>query len=320
MSDPAVAAEPAAELVARAFDLGEVAGAPTFAARGELGYVWRLDTDRGPWAVKRLVLPVDETTDGTTGEDVDFQLAARVAGVRLPRPRRTTTGRAVAVGPDGVGHRVYEWIDIDPDGRVDPATAGGLLGTIHGVGWPAGDIDPWYRQPPPEDRWPGLVAAARTAGAPWAEPLAARVDEIVATTRRATGVVPSQVIRCHLDFNADNVVADRAGRVWVIDWENSGAGDPAQELAQSLCAVAGLGGIAPAARAFLDGYERAGGPGRLDDLDAFAMAFVVQTNLVAFFGQRWLDDSNPRDARRLATMLPNLLTLAPAERLLDQLR
>ncbi|HEV7758087.1 MAG TPA: aminoglycoside phosphotransferase family protein [Acidimicrobiales bacterium] len=313
MSEPAVAAAPAAELVARAFDLGEVAGTPTFAARGELGYVWRLDTDRGPWAVKRLVLPVD----GTTGEDVDFQLAARAAGVRLPRPRRTTTGRAVAVGPDGVGHRVYEWIDIDPDGRVDPAAAGGLLGTIHGVGWPAGDIDPWYRQPPPEDRWPGLVTAARTAGAPWAEPLAARVDEIVATTRRATGVVPSQVIRCHLDFNADNVVADRAGRVWVIDWENSGGGDPAQELAQSLSAVAGTG---DAAGAFLDGYRAAGGPGRLDDLDAFAMAFVVQASLVAFFGQRWLDDSNPRDAHRLADMLPNLLTLDRAHHLLDQLR
>jgi aminoglycoside phosphotransferase (APT) family kinase protein len=130
-------------------------------------------------------------------------------------------------------------------------------------------------------------------------------------------VVPSQVIRCHLDFNADNVVADRAGRVWVIDWENSGGGDPAQELAQSLSAVAGTG---DAAGAFLDGYRAAGGPGRLDDLDAFAMAFVVQASLVAFFGQRWLDDSNPRDAHRLADMLPNLLTLDRAHHLLDQLR
>jgi Ser/Thr protein kinase RdoA (MazF antagonist) len=316
--DPA--APPPAELVARAFDLGEVATAPTFAARGELGHVWRLDTDRGPWAVKRLVLPVD----GTTGEDVDFQLAARAAGVRLPRPRRTTTGRAVAVGPDGVGHRVYEWIDIAPDAPVDPATAGALLGRIHGVGWPAGDVDPWYRRPPPEDRWPGLVAAARAAGAPWAEPLADRVGEIVATTRRATGVTPSRVIRCHLDFNLDNVVADREGRTWVIDWENSGAGDPAQELAQAVFELAGLGGrdTAEAARAFLDGYEEAGGPGRVRDLDAFAMAFVVQASLLAFYGQRWLDGdeaSRSRDEWRLGTMLPELLTIDWAERFLRQL-
>ena len=72
-------------------------------------------------------------------------------------------------------------------------------------------------------------------------------------------------------------------------------------------------------RAFVDGYEQAGGPGRLADLDAFAMAFVVDANLLAFYAQRWIDGDEAgraRDEWRLGTMLPELLTLDRADHLL----
>jgi len=78
----------------------------------------------------------------------------------------------------------------------------------------------------------------------------------------------------------------------VIDWENSGAGEPRQELLQ---AAYEFGGDDPAAaRAFLAGYRDAGGV--LDPLgiDAFALAFVVQANLVALYAERALTGPTPR--------------------------
>jgi Ser/Thr protein kinase RdoA (MazF antagonist) len=307
---------PVAEWVVAVFDLGRVGEAPIFAARGELGEVWRLTTDRGTWAVKRLLAPIE----ASTGDDVDFQLAALAAGVSLPRPVRTVTGAAVAVGPDGVGHRVYEWVDFAADGRVDPAVAGELLGRIHFLAWPATEVDPWYREPPPTARWPALVAAAREARAPWAGLLEERVGDIVVGIEVALGAENAAgaggLIRCHLDFNADNVLLDRDGRTWLIDWENSGGAFASQELAQALVE---FGGVEGAEGQFLAGYASSRGPARLCGLGDFAMAFVVQANLLAFYARRWLDGdaaSRARDEWRLNTQLPDMLTIGRAQQLL----
>ncbi|MFK4035002.1 phosphotransferase family protein [Nonomuraea wenchangensis] len=43
------------EAVAAAYGLGEPVGPAVYAARGELGRIWRLDTRRGSWAVKEAL-------------------------------------------------------------------------------------------------------------------------------------------------------------------------------------------------------------------------------------------------------------------------
>lgn len=312
------AAPPPAELIAAEFGLGPMREPPRFAARGEMGHVWRMDTTGGAWAVKALVHPVDDTT----GEDAEFQLALHAAGIPLPRPRLTPAGAAVVVTPDGAGYRVYEWVDLDPRGRVDVATAGGLLARIHAVAWPADGVHPWFCRAVPDDTWPALVARARTEGAPWAGLLAREVDAIVATTATVTGEPPKEeIVRCHLDFNADNLVVGRDGRPRVIDWENSGGGAPQQELMQTLHE---LGGDDPGAvRDLLAAYEAAGGTVGRPGLGSFSMAFAVQANLVALYAGRALDGTSEdrrRAGRRLTTILPRLLTVPRARRLLDVCR
>jgi aminoglycoside phosphotransferase (APT) family kinase protein len=155
-------------------------------------------------------------------------------GFRSPRPILTASGKPVIVGADGTGYRVYEWVDFDDQGRVASETAGELLARIHGVEWPPSTVDPWFYDPGPDDRSADWVAEAAAAEAPWADRLARAVEEILATTAGMTRKPPSQLISCHLDFNRENVLLDRAAHPWVIDWENSGGGDPAQELVQTI--------------------------------------------------------------------------------------
>ena len=81
-----------AAVVARSYGLGEPVAAPAYADRGELGRIWRLDTDRGSWAVKEALVPVEEAA---AAADVAFQCAAAAAGVPLPLPASTTDGRAL---------------------------------------------------------------------------------------------------------------------------------------------------------------------------------------------------------------------------------
>ncbi|HEX8802834.1 MAG TPA: phosphotransferase, partial [Acidimicrobiales bacterium] len=252
-----------------------------------------------------------------------FQLALHAGGFPLPRPCLAAGGRAVIVGPGGAGYRVYEWVDLDPGGRVDRATAGGLLARIHGLAWPADHVHPWFHRPVADDRWPALLDAARAAGAPWHDVLAGRVGEILATTARVAPGPPTGVVRCHLDFNAENVLTGTDGRPWVIDWENSGGADPAQELVQVVHELAGDDDRA--ARALLDGYRAAGGavgPVLAAGLAAFSLAWAVQANLIALYAERALDAGRrpvdrDRSARWLPTILDHLLTVARAERILD---
>ena len=78
----------AAQAVAEVYGLGSPNGAPVAAARGELGRIWQLDTDRGRWAVKELLDPTTDAaaTEAVAKRDVAFQVAALEAGLPLPRP------------------------------------------------------------------------------------------------------------------------------------------------------------------------------------------------------------------------------------------
>jgi aminoglycoside phosphotransferase (APT) family kinase protein len=271
-------------------------------------------TQRGSWAVKQLVGSVETWT----GDDVGFQLAVLADGVPLPRPVLPRQGNAVVVGSDGTGHRVYEWVEFDTRGHVDEATAGELLARIHSVAWRESTVDPWFYEPVPDDRWLGLVAAARAAGASWCDLLESHVDEIVAATQIVDHRPLVGIVRCHLDFNRENVLIDREGRTWVIDWENSGGGDPVEELVQSVFEFAGV--TPDAGRAFLAGYTAGGRSVTVQGISAFSMAFAVQANRVAFYAQRALDGSGAARARsvwRLETILPQLLTIDRAERILS---
>src|SRR5690348_2173304 len=128
---------PDAEVVAAAFGFGRARGPARFAARGELGRVFRLETAAGVYAVKETFEP---WVEAEASRNAAFQEAAAAAGVPLPRPVRTPAGDVV-----GAGVRVFEWVDLEPSGRpVDPADAGRVLAAAHSVGWPAGPVEAWF--------------------------------------------------------------------------------------------------------------------------------------------------------------------------------
>src|SRR5690349_16891486 len=103
--------------VAAAFGLGEVVAMAGPVARGVIGQVWRLETDRGAWAVKEWFErpDIDELNEG-----VAFQDAAMAAGVPAPPVARTLDGDW-AIDLAGAPLRVQTWVDmLDADPSIDP--------------------------------------------------------------------------------------------------------------------------------------------------------------------------------------------------------
>jgi Ser/Thr protein kinase RdoA (MazF antagonist) len=260
--------------IVRAFGLGSPASAFVLAGRGEEGLVWRLETDVGRFAIKELR---QRQVEGDADASVRFQEAAFAAGVTVPRPRRTVAGRVLAsVGPHQV--RAYGWVDLRPvDQSADPVLIGATVAAIHRVHHePARPLHPWYTQPVGAARWRQLYRDARAAGAPFADGLGAELATLIALEKLMQP--PRALQNCHRDLWADNILPMAHGGVCVIDWENCGLEDPAQELPMLLIDFAW--GDAARMQALFGSYVDAGGPGRLKGRGTFTM-------VIAQFGHFW---------------------------------
>ena len=296
--------------VAEAFNLGRPTTPLTRAARGELGIIWHLATDRGQWAVKELLFP-----EGETGADVVLQLAAVEAGLPLPRPLLTGTGAPIAVeGPTAV--RAYEWVDLDPDASCPPRSAGELLAGVHRLGVPAGETHWFYYRPLGRDGWKRLGERASATTDEWG----ARLSELVGRLQQAeqdwvSGRPPGpSAVAGHMDFNGDNVRMRRQGGPVILDWENAAATDAAQEAA--MAAVEFMVGAGPtwdwgAGRAFVDGYREAGGRFVPTGPEVFAMAFVCQAHLFDLYSGRAGGAAGSEEQRRRAQDNLRVMTACP---------
>jgi Ser/Thr protein kinase RdoA (MazF antagonist) len=128
----------------------------------------------------------------------------------MPAPVRTVDGDVVAdVGSAIV--RVYEWVDLQPlDRRLDPATVGHLVASIHLVRHHGrSPVHWWYTDAVGAARWDDLITELGAAGASFAQRLAAQRDELVAV--EALLEAPSDLQTCHRDLFADNVLRTAGG-------------------------------------------------------------------------------------------------------------
>lgn len=310
-----------ADLVAalEAFDLGAVVDAPTLAARGAMGEVHRVTTDRGVYAVKRLF---DWNTGDGAEREAAFTARARERGVITPVEIRARSGRLV-VETDAGRLRVFTWVAVGPvtSPPRDAATLcelGSTLGVLHAIA-PASDeaVDEWYVTTPAIGCWDEPIEAALRAGFSWAPRLAESRPDIITETLWADAAVLGAPRICHRDPDPTNLLPIPGGRLAVLDWENLGPLPLDREVAIVLFDWTSEGAAQLSqVRAIRDAYVRAGG--LVQQLAPESFATLVSTNLNHLHGQvsAILDpDLGAADAAYASRMIPLLI---PAPRDLDR--
>ena len=316
-----------AAFVAAAFRLGDVAAVTGPTGRGDLGFVFRLTTSSGTWAVKRLIEP---QLEGDVREDLGFVAAARAAGVPTPAMVTTAAGAVLLELPPPYGQptageaaaqvRVYQWVDLaDVDPLLDAPAVGAALGALHRTDFRGtrGE-DPWYREPVGAARWDELITALTRAGAPFAGDLAGLRDEFVALEQVL--VDPHDLRTCHRDLFPENLRGVVDGSVCVIDWDNHGEAGASQELAFVLWGFAG--GRPDRARQIVDNYVDAGGTGKLRSAGDFTMLIATLGHINERACARWLahppgDPERDRMAALLEETIADPVTRAVVSDLLD---
>ena len=301
--------------VATAFGLGPPTRSPTRVTRGAMGEVWRVDTDRGAWAVKALF---PWGVYDPMPREVEVQLAAGAAGIAIPRP---VIHREVAVVTvSSRQYRAYEWVDLDPP-VLPPATveiaheAGYILGAIHGLGLPAdSDVERWYTAAPEASAFGDLADAADAAGMWWSGAMRAASPVVQSLLAFVTAEHAPPVV-CHRDFDVSNVLPSTASQSLItLDWENVGPLAPDQELAAALLAWCTASGTVDqtAVGAFLTGYASGGGDTVVRD-SSFSMAVCTCLNFLQVMAEQSLERDEHQafaDARLeqlLASSLADLL-------------
>ena len=217
---------------------------------------WRLSTRRGLFAVKVFARDLGGYSVEALEGPVRLELAALAAGVPMPRPRLAVeNGAGVAevagLGPQPVLVRVHEWVEGSTPAAPAPAglaaELGAALATIHGLGLGCGEdaqVDPWYRAAHGEAQWLALAEQAERAGWEWAGrlraalPLLAEVEALVV----ARIAEPVPLVVTHSDLVPGNVLVSVQGRPWIVDWDDAGPWNAAEEAAAVVSWSSGVAG------------------------------------------------------------------------------
>jgi aminoglycoside phosphotransferase (APT) family kinase protein len=93
---------------------------------------------------------------------------------------------------------------------------------------------------------------------------------------------PAGLIVCHRDLHPENVLADPAGGLVVVDWDNLGPAAPGRELARALFDwfCEGPDADLGAMRRMYEAYLLEGGPGRIAEPADFTMLLACRLNFL----------------------------------------
>ena len=269
--------------------------------------LWRLTTTQGRFAVQALGPgPQADGVLEALAAPTRLELAAWRAGAPMPRPclvPGTGVGVAVIDDPEGPSMlvRVHEWVDGDlPTAPASPelaAALGGALAAVHNLDMRCdqdAEVDPWYRAAHGAGHWRRLAGRAEHAGHRWARrligalPLLAEVEALVAA--RAAEVVPLLV--CHSDLVPGNVLVSVDGRPSILDWDDAGPWNAAEELAAAVVSWSTGPQGEPCERvalALVQGYRRARGVADGQSPTILAGSFSAVANWLELNVRRSLD-------------------------------
>lgn len=282
--------------------------------RGALGQIWKVNE---VFALKELFgrPPAEALLDA----ELEFSALAAAAGVRLPRSHPDRSGRYVHRTPDGTWLRLYDWIDLHPvdlTAAATPGDLGTLLARLHRCAPPAApDGEPWYDEVPAAGRWPD-------AAAEFSARLTERLAELPELCAEVTPADPADLIVCHRDLHPENILADPAGTLVVVDWDNLGPAAPQRELVRVLfdwyCDGATID--LDAMRALYAAYVQQGGPGRVTDPADCTMLLACRLNFLLAQLRIALDpDADPRHRAWAGREIDDGLRILPTRRQLTDM-
>jgi spectinomycin phosphotransferase len=257
-----------------------------FIPAGETAWCYQATDDRGGRWFLKLGRP---GAIEPARAEFALQLGGVLAGLGLPVPRpQPTLAGELWCWLDGLRVAVFEFIDGEPLSDQDLRVPGvarrvaRLVAEVHAATpalavpipftetfevWTDGLRRCLAELKPGAGGASGLVAEARALVWPQRGALLGMQQRVQALGDAARSQ-PRERVLCHGDLIGDNVLSDRGGRLWAVDWDGAALAPRERDLALF---------VGQGSERFLDDYQADAGAHDLDpDLVAF---FLLRRNL-----------------------------------------
>ncbi len=258
------------------FELGTIVARPVTIAGGLSNRLSRVTTDRGEFAVKRMVANAGSAAFKSNVEaSFAVERLAQAAGIAMPAPI-TVAGTSEALGRVADGDeecwvRVHRWVsaakfDEDSIEPGDIASLGAILATLHGLPVPGSELVSDLRDPLMARDWRTALNGGGASGSASLSLIDA-IDIMEGVVHRGHEAPPSTRVLSHRDLDAKNLLRGGRGELIVIDWDAAGPVDAqgdAVGVAMDWSGVRNGKLSKPAFDGVLDAYALAGG--RLDPI------------------------------------------------------
>ncbi|HTK11822.1 MAG TPA: phosphotransferase [Ktedonobacteraceae bacterium] len=293
----------------RLFALGQPVAPPQPVSGGLLHHIWRLQTNRGTFAVKMLNPVIMRKSGMHESYRLSERVAARLAAQGIPAVAALST----ADGPLQIiadsTFLVYAWIEgetfsADPLDSARARLMGGILGKIHTLPLEMSELalPEWNHFV--DDDWDLLTFHAADQALSWAYPARAMMTRLCTWSRwyeQATARLNQHLVISHRDLDQKNLIWRDPLSPYLIDWEAAGLINPAMELADVALAWSGQRVGAPRKETFsaiVDAYYEAGGTLVSSGLDAIHGVMGIWLGWLLFNMRRSLGETTSSEEER----------------------
>jgi protein-tyrosine phosphatase len=241
--------------------------------------MWRVETERGTYAVKELAADADLRDEDTVkGYDVSEAIAETFTSIGIAAVVALKAGDEYLTIVGDRGYLVYPWCNYTalPRGQVDERhglEVARLLARMHGADIDVAGVKETTLAAFPVERIDDLLRRASEC-----EPLGAaslskdrqRLGEIVALHNEAIVALEKKLVIGHGDLDQKNVLWDDRDRPVIIDWERAGKLNPTYEIIQAALDWSGAASeFRPGLfRRMLEAYQDAGGAFEVGAMEA----------------------------------------------------
>ena len=220
--------------VSQHFDLGTPTQAPTRVHGGLLHIMWRLDTDKGSYAIKQLSKDIDLKNEQVIK---NYELSEKIAS-RIPGICSIVQSIKYLFMIDGTGFLVYPWVNakaLDQHAVSEPHALkiASILAKMHCLNLDEPEITQPEFYTHTNQKILELLDKAENFNCPFAADLRKNQKNILAANesyQKAIPILKTHIIVSHGDLDQKNVLWDSSNNPILIDWEAACKIDPTYDI------------------------------------------------------------------------------------------
>jgi Ser/Thr protein kinase RdoA (MazF antagonist) len=223
----------------KAFELGTPINVPQKVLGGLLHIMWRINTDKGSYAVKQLSPDIDLRNETIIKNyNLTEEIASRFLEHEIPAISAIKHAGKYLTLIDGIGFLIYPWVDAQPihhdtASEFHALQIAKMLAKIHFINLDIPEIAEPEFDVHSNDTLTELIRQANSCKCIFAPALNKLENDITAININYQNTLPllkKHVIISHGDLDQKNVLWDKSGNPILIDWECARKLNPTHEI------------------------------------------------------------------------------------------